>query len=161
MRPIDLLAFRVDDDHKSFLKMSHEHEKNYKIKKQYQAFSWGRNDDFQLGFMTLAEDKKCPKRIFFDAEAAENSSHSQANRFDTVSIRDIACTNTFALALSEDGKVYSWGRGVFGRLGNGDEQSQTLPTEVKFDFRDEHKKINRVKKDVVGESLEDVEELLF
>ena len=49
MRPIDLLAFRVDDDHKTFLKMSHENEKNYKIKKQYQAYSWGRNDDFQLG----------------------------------------------------------------------------------------------------------------
>lgn len=33
MRPIDLLAFRVDDDHKQFLKIFHENEKNYKIKK--------------------------------------------------------------------------------------------------------------------------------
>ena len=160
MRPIDLLAFRVDDDHKSFLKMSHEHEKNYKIKKQYQAFSWGRNDDFQLGFPTLAEDKRCPKRILF-ASTPEDEDAPQANRFDNVSIRDIACTNTFALALSEDGKVYSWGRGVFGRLGNGSEQSQTIPTEVRFDFRDEHKKISRVRKNAVGETIENVEELMF
>ena len=46
MRPVDLLAFRVDDDHKQFLKEFHKNEKNYKIKKQYEAYSWGRSDDF-------------------------------------------------------------------------------------------------------------------
>jgi len=31
MRPIDLLAFKIDDDHKSFIKAYHVEEKNYKI----------------------------------------------------------------------------------------------------------------------------------
>ena len=55
MRPIDLLAFRVDDDHKGFLKDCHKNEKNYKIKKCYQAYSWGRAENFQLGYPTLKE----------------------------------------------------------------------------------------------------------
>jgi hypothetical protein len=35
MRAIDLLAFKVDDDHKKFIKESPLFEKNYKIKKIY------------------------------------------------------------------------------------------------------------------------------
>jgi hypothetical protein len=35
MRGIDLLAFRVDDDHKKFIKESPLFEKNYKIKKVF------------------------------------------------------------------------------------------------------------------------------
>jgi len=55
MRPIDLLAFRVDDDHKLFLKERHSNEKNYKTKKCFEAYSWGRAEDFQLGYPTLKE----------------------------------------------------------------------------------------------------------
>ena len=31
MRPIDLLAFRIDDDHKMFIKEYHGEQKNFKI----------------------------------------------------------------------------------------------------------------------------------
>jgi alpha-tubulin suppressor-like RCC1 family protein len=122
MRPIDLLAFRVDDDHKAFLKQSHAQEKNYKIRKQYQAYAWGRNDDFLLGIPTMSEERKCAKRIDFG---------------QSTSIRDIITSKTFTLALSEDGSVFSWGRGHMGHLGHGNEQSLTTPQQIKFDFRDE------------------------
>ena len=56
MRGIDLLAFKVDDDHKNFIKESPLFEKNYKIKKVFQAYSWGRSDDFMLGYPTLKEE---------------------------------------------------------------------------------------------------------
>ena len=46
MRPIDLLAFRIDDDHKAFIKYYHEEEKNYKIAKQFEAYTWGHSNDF-------------------------------------------------------------------------------------------------------------------
>ena len=46
MRAIDLLAFRVDDDHKKFIKESPLFENNYKVKKVFQAYSWGRAEDF-------------------------------------------------------------------------------------------------------------------
>jgi alpha-tubulin suppressor-like RCC1 family protein len=79
-----------------------------------------------------------------------------------VSIRDVVCSKSYTLALSEDGKVYAWGRGTHGHLGNGSEQSQTDPGLIKFDFRDEQKKIRQIKKESEGfETLEDLEKLLF
>ena len=35
-----------------------------------------------------------------------------------------------SLALTADGAVWSWGRGIFGRLGHGDQQDQLLPKKV-------------------------------
>lgn len=32
-----------------------------------------------------------------------------------------------------DGCVYSWGRGILGRLGRGSEEDELLPVEVKFE----------------------------
>ena len=152
MRPVDLLAFRVDDDHKQFLKVFHENEKNYKIKKQYEAYSWGRSDDLQLGYPVLAEDKIKPKRINFDFQG-KNSNTTEGKLtsivFDPVSIRDIVCSRTFSLALSEDGKVYSWGCGSQGRLGNGSGTSRVYPEEIKFkQFKEEQRKINKAKNEV-------------
>ena len=56
MRPVDLLAFRVDDDHKFFLKERHSTEKNYKTKKCFEVYSWGWSDNFKLGFTTLKSE---------------------------------------------------------------------------------------------------------
>ena len=120
MRPVDLLAFRVDDDHKHFLKEFHKNEKNYKIKKQYEAYSWGRSDDFQLGYPVLADEKSKPRRINFAVNSEENVAQTQMNFvFDSVSIRDLVCSKNYSLALSEEGEVFSWGRGALGQLGSG------------------------------------------
>ena len=34
-------------------------------------------------------------------------------------------------AITEDGALYTWGEGDFGRLGHGDSQSRFIPTQVK------------------------------
>ena len=65
MRAIDLLAFRVDDDHKKFIKESPLFENNYKVKKVFQAYSWGRAEDFQLGYPVLKEEQMTPRQIHF------------------------------------------------------------------------------------------------
>ena len=36
----------------------------------------------------------------------------------------------YSLAIMADGSVWSWGAGVSGKLGHGDEQSQLLPKKV-------------------------------
>jgi hypothetical protein len=63
MRAIDLIAFKVDDDHKRFIKESPLFENNYKIKKIFQAYSWGRPDDFCLGYLSLKDEQTYPKLI--------------------------------------------------------------------------------------------------
>ena len=61
MRPVDLLAFRIDDSHKAFLKEHYPNEKNFRIKKCFETFSWGRAEDLQLGYPTLRESQRAPK----------------------------------------------------------------------------------------------------
>ncbi|XP_021715205.1 ultraviolet-B receptor UVR8-like [Chenopodium quinoa] len=45
----------------------------------------------------------------------------------------VAAGEAHTLALSGDGKVYSWGRGTFGRLGNGSQSDEKFPVPIKWD----------------------------
>ncbi|PIN00281.1 putative protein, contains RCC1 domain [Handroanthus impetiginosus] len=60
-------------------------------------------------------------------------------------IISIAAGEAHTLALTGDGKVYSWGRGTFGRLGTGSEEDRHFPVRVRFfgsdDDREEKLKI--------------------
>ncbi|KAJ9546768.1 hypothetical protein OSB04_019311 [Centaurea solstitialis] len=51
----------------------------------------------------------------------------------------IAAGEAHTLALTGDGDVYSWGRGTFGRLGNGSEVDQYFPVKIEFNLRDKVK----------------------
>ena len=75
-----------------------------------------------------------------------------------MSIKDIKVSNSFTLALSEEGRVYSWGNGMNGHLGGGDERSRISPSEVLVDLKDEVKKIRKLKKK--HRDMEEVEELM-
>ncbi|PRQ27534.1 putative regulator of chromosome condensation 1/beta-lactamase-inhibitor protein II [Rosa chinensis] len=44
----------------------------------------------------------------------------------------VAAGEAHTLALTGDGYVYSWGRGMFGRLGTGSESDELCPVRVKF-----------------------------
>ncbi|XAR70849.1 hypothetical protein NMG60_11027880 [Bertholletia excelsa] len=45
----------------------------------------------------------------------------------------VAAGEAHTLALTGDGKVYAWGRGTFGRIGNGLEADALFPVSVDFD----------------------------
>ncbi|KAK6912749.1 Regulator of chromosome condensation, RCC1 [Dillenia turbinata] len=47
-------------------------------------------------------------------------------------IVSIAAGESHALALTGDGRVYSWGRGMFGRLGTNSESDENIPVPVEF-----------------------------
>ncbi|KAJ1409830.1 Regulator of chromosome condensation, RCC1 [Sesbania bispinosa] len=44
----------------------------------------------------------------------------------------VAAGEAHTLVLTGDGSVYSWGRGMFGRLGLGSEKDEVIPVQVKF-----------------------------
>ncbi|CAN8299292.1 unnamed protein product [Cochlearia groenlandica] len=50
-------------------------------------------------------------------------------------IVSIAAGEAHTIALTGDGCVYSWGRGMFGRLGNGKESDELVPVRVEFEDR--------------------------
>ena len=82
-------------------------------------FSWGQ-DKHHLGYATAGSNSLqfSPRLI----------SHFPRNR---VSITALAVGNLHALALDMTGKVYAWGVGRSGRLGNDSEQVEMTPLVVK------------------------------
>ncbi|KAK4853472.1 hypothetical protein QYF36_009728 [Acer negundo] len=63
-------------------------------------------------------------------ETSENLPHSGNLRRKIVAI---AAGEAHTLALSGDGSVYSWGRGMFGRLGTGSESDELFPVRIKLE----------------------------
>ncbi|XP_058785195.1 ultraviolet-B receptor UVR8-like [Vicia villosa] len=63
-------------------------------------------------------------------EATETSrnSHNPSRK-----VVDIAAGESHTLLLSGDGSVYSWGRGMFGRLGLGSQNDELFPVKIKFE----------------------------
>ena len=45
------------------------------------------------------------------------------------------------MLLVGDGRVYSWGRGMFGRLGTGAESDELFPVRVKLGSEEENLKV--------------------
>ncbi|GMI29199.1 hypothetical protein TeGR_g9245 [Tetraparma gracilis] len=48
-----------------------------------------------------------------------------------VSIKGIAAGHSISAAVTSDGKIYTWGCGMYGALGHGDEENRQSPEEVK------------------------------
>ncbi|XP_065850895.1 ultraviolet-B receptor UVR8 [Euphorbia lathyris] len=65
---------------------------------------------------------------------ALSGSSNLSNKVLTVAIGE-----AHTLALTGDGCVYTWGRGMFGRLGTGSEADELCPVRVKFDTSEEKK----------------------
>jgi hypothetical protein len=53
-----------------------------------------------------------------------------------VSVKQICCGGQHAAVLSAEGKVFTWGRGGFGRLGHGSTDSEANPRVVQGHLRD-------------------------
>lgn len=78
-----------------------------------EVYGWGYNDKYQLGLRHRYNQER-PQLI-------KSLLHEK--------IIQVACGQQHSLALTNDGKVYSWGLGVFGQLGHSrlsDEASPTL-----------------------------------
>ena len=81
---------------------------------------------------------------FFHNEKGIDLEEQKVN--DLESIRDIQISDSFTLALSEEGQVYSWGLGTNGHLGHSQDSSTKItPQIIKFDFKEEDKKIKQIK----------------
>lgn len=80
------------------------------------VYSWGWNKFGQLGHGDT-EDRNAPSLI-------------QALVGQKVST--VACGWRHAIAVTEDGQVYTWGRGVNGQLGHGAEEDLSTPKRLEF-----------------------------
>ncbi|XP_072951240.1 ultraviolet-B receptor UVR8 [Typha angustifolia] len=85
------------------------------------AWSWGAGTDGQLGIGTL-EDQALPQPLRFGSSSPP----------PLLGIARIACGGAHAIALTGDGRVLTWGRGMRGQLGHGELENCVRPKPVKF-----------------------------
>ncbi|MFJ7493935.1 RCC1 domain-containing protein [Streptomyces sp. NPDC097727] len=78
-----------------------------------QVFSWGDNAYGQLGNNRTGDSRAVPDRVQ-----------------GMPKVKQISAGCDFSLALLENGKVYAWGRGVYGQLGNGSRAVSSVPRQV-------------------------------
>lgn len=78
------------------------------------VFSWGRGEDGQLG---LGDTSDQLEPTFVDALRG-------------VAVRQLACGSGHTCVLTQDGEVFTWGRGDDGRLGHGDSGWKYVPRLV-------------------------------
>jgi len=87
-------------------------------------YSMGRGDSGQLGLSANKDDK--PKF----AAASFLPQRIPQQRFGGSAVVQVAGAGAFSLALTADGKVWSWGYGDMGQLGNGADEDEVLPFNV-------------------------------
>lgn len=97
---------------------------------QGHLFSWGNNTDGQCG-----QGQKCSdhKLIYVDP-------HMQRTAMQTImspkrvevgtTFRSLACGGSHVLAIDRESRVWTWGHGMWGKLGHGDQRSMYEPKIV-------------------------------
>ncbi|CAB3377166.1 Hypothetical predicted protein [Cloeon dipterum] len=85
-----------------------------------ELFAWGKNEDGILG--QSEQDMK------------EQNIPRKVPGLEGITITRIVCGLNHALALSNDGKVYSWGWNGYGQLGNGTDENSHEPTLIFGNF---------------------------
>lgn len=97
---------------------------------QGHIYSWGNNTDGQCG-----QGQKCPdhKLIYVDPHMHRTAMQCiitprklEAN----ITFRDITCGGYHALAIDAENRLWSWGQGLWGKLGHGDQRSMYEPKMI-------------------------------
>ncbi|CAB3389017.1 Hypothetical predicted protein [Cloeon dipterum] len=84
-----------------------------------EVFAWGKNDYGILGQNADLKEQPVPCRV---------------PGLEGITITRIVCGQIHALAVSSNGKVYSWGWNAHGQLGNGTKENSHRPTLIAGDF---------------------------
>lgn len=83
---------------------------------------------------------KVPYKIAFQRPESD-SPLGKAEKDKPVKIKGVACGANHTIAMDEEGKLYSWGFGGYGRLGHKDNKDQMAPKAVKL-FHEEEKPVD-------------------
>ena len=96
-----------------------ESSKSSMIKEAYSLFVWGSGKDGRCGNQS-EEGFQVPTEINIYSE-----------KFAKIQFSKLSCGYHHSAAISAKGRLYTWGRGIFGQLGHNDTENKFIPTLVK------------------------------
>lgn len=111
-RPTPALIVALADDKVTSVACGDDH--SLAVTQRGQLYSWGYGVDGRLGHPE-AEGRLLPERV---------------EALSQLRVSTVSAGRWHSLALGAAGELYSWGGGMFGRLGHGDEDSARLPKRV-------------------------------
>lgn len=86
------------------------------VDEEGQAWAWGLNKNGQLGLGDKEEHQE-PRPVAFFRE-------------ENLKVAYVSCGRVHTVFLTDDGRLWTCGSGVYGRLGHGDKEDQIVPTLV-------------------------------
>ncbi|CAB3378362.1 Hypothetical predicted protein [Cloeon dipterum] len=92
-----------------------QHSSSFALLHSGEIYSWGNNTNGRLGSSSTAGKKLSPCKVI---------------GLEGVLISQIVCGAYFTLALSDDGKLFSWGENFDGQLGNGTTEHVKRPAII-------------------------------
>ena len=101
---------------KNIEKISSGYDYTVALDKNGKVYAWGRNNYGQLGDGTTT-NSNIPICI----------SDIPTNPLNKVKIKEISAGNSHAVAIDEEGKVYTWGHNYGGQLGDGTTTDSNIP----------------------------------
>merc|ERR1740121_596571 len=98
---------------------------------QGQVYTWGNSTDGQCG-----QGQRCPdhKLIYVDPHmqrtAMQTIMSPRKMEAEGTAFQEIACGGYHMLAIDRDSRLWTWGQGLWGKLGHGDQRSMYEPCLV-------------------------------
>jgi len=97
---------------------------------QGHLYSWGNNTDGQCG-----QGQKCPEQKLIYVDPHMHRTAMQAivlpKRVEVnMTFKSVSCGGYHCLAIDKDDRLWTWGQGLWGKLGHGDQRSMYEPCLV-------------------------------
>jgi uncharacterized repeat protein (TIGR02543 family) len=123
--PIEITDKFLLNDNEHIIDISLGMDHSIAVTSQGRVFTWGRNRYGELGKGTSG---------IYDNELSPDEITNNFNLDEDDFIVKVYAGSEYSMALSNQGRLFSWGRGNDGRLGNGSWEMVLLPTEITGNF---------------------------
>mmetsp|Transcript_17856 Transcript_17856/g.28938 ORF Transcript_17856/g.28938 Transcript_17856/m.28938 type:complete len:520 (+) Transcript_17856:111-1670(+) len=95
-------------------------------------YSFGLPEYGCLGNGTEGKTLERANKFTFDCVTTPTPIVSLPKNYGDVKITDVACGNHHTVAMDQEGRIYTWGFGAYGRLGHKDNKNQMEPMAVEL-----------------------------
>lgn len=96
-----------------------------------EVYSWGIGQNGSLGLGDTVLESAKPKKVEFMYPRMTVFMDNRPSMINRVNIIAVECGQSHCLALTDTGSIFSWGCGLNGRLGHGDEIGSSFPEQIR------------------------------